>query len=73
MNTAEMLVKTLHGKRLSPEDRVELLVGLISEKTQMLITRELLMLTHTTKSQVIFQLIAPMFRKNTNKKVLIRI
>ncbi len=73
MNTAEMLVKTLQGKRLSYEERIFLLKWLVSEKTEMLLTRQLLILTHSTKSQVVFQLIVPLFSKNTNQIIKYRI
>lgn len=73
MNTAEMLVKTLHWKRLTVEERISLLIRLISEKTEILLTRELLALTHKTKSQVVFQLITPMFTQNTNQITKYRI
>lgn len=42
MNTAEMLVKTLAGQRLSPEERIELSKWIVSDKVEMLLTKEFL-------------------------------
>lgn len=52
MNQYEMLVKTLAGERLSPEERLELSKGIISEKVEMILTREYLIAMHGTKSKV---------------------
>lgn len=58
MNTAEMLVKTLAGERLSPEERIELSKWLVSEKTEMILTKEFLIAQHGTKSRVRLTLMA---------------
>jgi len=42
MNTAEMLVKALAGERLSPKERIELSKWIVSEKVELLLTKEFL-------------------------------
>lgn len=58
MNQYEMLVKSLAGERLSPEERIELSNGLVSEKTQSILTKEFLIAQHWTKGKVQLTLMA---------------
>lgn len=56
MNTAEMLVKALAGERLSPQERIELSKGIVSETVEMLLTKEFLIAQQGTKKKVDFTL-----------------
>lgn len=58
MNQYEMLVKSLAGERLSAEERIELSRWLVSEKTEVILTKEFLIAQHGTKSKVQLTLMA---------------